>query len=486
MDGTRQYWIGMGLAGILAVSAVLAGRPLLLLGAAMIGASLLARQYVFVRTLVRTADHLIIEQAAGRETIVPEETTTVTLRVSDPLKSSLELVVESHPPTPTRVSGDRTVRLTAENREAQTSFEVTWPVAGSFQFDRPRLTATDRYGLFRRRIPVESKVSPSLTVKARQPQEIHIGSGGERMATAYGEHEAAEMQSGIEPDVLREYIAGDAASRIDWKTTARLGEPFVREYETDTDRETVLLIDIRNCMAQGPPGETKLDYARHIALALADSAHEVKDPLGLYVVNGTGLIEQVRPSSQRRQYSSIREKILALEPDESADESDSQRRTPTATRRVATYLTDSSAFTSRLRPYFEDTTTHIQRIDRDPLFKTVRSHIRPIRSSLWTVIITDDSHRSELQEAVMLAQRGNERVLVFLAPTVLFEEGGLSDVSTAYEKYLEFERFRQQLARLDRVAAFEIGPGDRLSTILSSGARMQRQRQRPTSSPLNQ
>lgn len=76
-------------------------------------------------------------------------------------------------------------------------------------------------------------------------------------------------------------------------------------------------------------------------------------------------------------------------------------------------------------------------------------------------------------------------MLVFLAPTVLFEEGGLSDVGNAYERYRDFERFRRQLARLDRVSAFEMGPGDRLTTILSSGAQTQRRRQRTASSAPN-
>lgn len=487
MDGTRRYWIGMGLAGALALGAVLTARPVLLLGAAMIGASLLARQYVFIRTMIRTVEHLAVEEAVDRETVVTDETTTVTLRAHDPLGSSLELTLESRPPIATRVDGERTIRLTDTSRKGHTAFEVTWPVAGSFRFDFPQLTVRDRHGLFRRRLPIEPRATPAITVKARQPQEIHIGAGGDQITAAYGEHEAAEMQSGIEPDVLREYTAEDAANRIDWKTTARLGEPFVREYEADTDRDTVLLVDTRACMRQGPAGETKLDYARHVALALADSAHELKDPLGLYVVDESGLVDGVRPTSQNRQYISIRERILDLEPDETgADEATdtaSAHRTPAATYRSAMHLTDSSAFTSRLRPYLEDTTTHVQRIDQDPLFKTVRSHIRQLRGALWTVIITDDTHRGELREAVTLARRGNERVLVFLAPTVLFEEGGLSDVGTAYERYLEFERFRQQLARLDRVSAFEIGPGDRLSTILSSGARRQKSRQRTASSP---
>jgi len=32
---------------------------------------------------------------------------------------------------------------------------------------------------------------------------------------------------------------------IDWKSTARLGEPYVRETEGETDRHTALLVDHR-------------------------------------------------------------------------------------------------------------------------------------------------------------------------------------------------------------------------------------------------
>jgi hypothetical protein len=67
-------------------------------------------------------------------------------------------------------------------------------------------------------------------------------------------------------------------------------------------------------------------------------------------------------------------------------------------------------------------------------------------------------------------------VLVFLTPTVLFAPGELADLEHAYARYREFEIFRRDLARLERVSAFEVGPGDRLDTILSTG----RQRRRST------
>jgi hypothetical protein len=90
------------------------------------------------------------------------------------------------------------------------------------------------------------------------------------------------------------------------------------------------------------------------------------------------------------------------------------------------------------------------------------------------VIFTDDTHRAEVRETVRLAQRGDNRVLVFLTPTVLFEPGGLADLEGAYDRYRSFESFRRDLARLRRVSAFEVGPGDRLDAVLSSGSRQQR------------
>ncbi len=68
-----------------------------------------------------------------------------------------------------------------------------------------------------------------------------------------------------------------------------------------------------------------------------------------------------------------------------------------------------------------------------------------------------------------MARANDAAVTVFLAPTILYEPGGLADVERASDRYREFEALRRDLARLDRVRAFEVGPGDRLATVLESG-----------------
>ncbi|WP_255681357.1 hypothetical protein [Natrinema sp. SYSU A 869] len=58
---------------------------------------------------------------------------------------------------------------------------------------------------------------------------------------------------------------------------------------------------------------------------------------------------------------------------------------------------------------------------------------------------------------------------VLLAPSVLYEPGGLADVEQAYDRYIEFEEFRRELSRMDNVRALEVGPADRLATVLEAG-----------------
>jgi len=85
-----------------------------------------------------------------------------------------------------------------------------------------------------------------------------------------------------------------------------------------------------------------------------------------------------------------------------------------------------------------------------------------------TVIITSDYNRSQLRETVRTAVRGNNAVLVFLTPEVLFEPSGLSDIDQLYDRYETFEEFRTQLERIGPVVAYELAPGGRLAAVLSA------------------
>jgi uncharacterized protein (DUF58 family) len=270
-------------------------------------------------------------------------------------------------------------------------------------------------------------------------------------------------------------VSGDSAKRIDWKATARLNELFVREFDPETDRTTMLVVDHRAAMAGGPRGQTKLDYARETALALVDHAQDLDDPIGCYTVGDEGITSIRPPAAGSQQFRTLRETLQRLEPTTALDTAETDgARSPARARRIATTLADDpSPFGTTLAPFFSESTAYVERLDADPLFNTTRHNLTRLTGSVFTIFITDDSRRAELREAIKLARRGDDAVLVLLTPNVLFEPRTTADLESAYDRYVEFEEFRRSLARLDRVQAYEVAPGDRLGRIL-----LHRRRQR--------
>jgi len=393
---------------------------------------------------------------------------------------------------------------------------VGWPVAGAYEFDAPTVAVADPFGLFREAYAADASLT--VSVRPRRPETVHLGKGGERVAAAFGEHTAGQTGPGIEPAELREYQPGDDVSRIDWKATARLVTPHVTEAEAETDRRTVLLLDRRATMAIGRDGVTPLAYLRHAALAIVESASDLGDPLGLSVVGDDGVTAAEPPRTMAGQYRSIAATIRELGPTDgpadppttrSATTAAGASRTTTppehgatataspaptatgtgadrarasarsdggavtsgtdaayATRAGARLAGDDSQFARRLQPLLEDATPYLHRVESDPLFSAARTYLGRLQGTVWTVLITDDTRRGELRETVRLARRGNDHVLVILAPRTLFAADGLADLDAAYRQYSEFDEFRRELASMDRVEALELAPGDRVETII--------------------
>lgn len=477
MRVTRRFWTVVGVGAVLVGGAVLFARPVLLGGAAVIGAWLLATQALFIGRLARLDDGLSIDQSVQPQRVPTDVNVQVTLSVTVDQESPLAFRVESNPPVTAvgSTQADRTLDITPRTREATANYLLQMPTAGAFTFDPATVTIGDSAGLFSETIDRGS--TPTVEIQPRAPRHIHVGEGGQAVATAFGEHEVGRLGTGLEPAELREYQAGDAARRIDWKATARLGHPFVREFEAETDRTTALVVDHRTPLGHGPAGETKLDYLREVALAFIASTQELDDPLGLYTVGDDGLTGREQPEAGPQQYATIRTRLQTLRPitgervpdGETATAADTTFRSPGDARRAADRLaTQDDAFSTTLHPYFETTSPYIERIKGDPLFRAVEVTLTRIRGPVWTVILTDDTNPAECRETVKLARRGEDQVLVFLAPSVLFEPGGLGDLEQAYDRYREFEEFRRDLAQLERVSALEVGPGDRLEAVLSS------------------
>jgi uncharacterized protein (DUF58 family) len=88
---------------------------------------------------------------------------------------------------------------------------------------------------------------------------------------------------GLEFSQYRSYQPGDDLRWLDWKRYARSDRYYIRESEIETSISVRLLVDASKSMEHTDGGFTKLDYAKHLAAALAWLANQQGDALGLYV-----------------------------------------------------------------------------------------------------------------------------------------------------------------------------------------------------------
>lgn len=478
MRATRRTWTAVAAGLTLVLLAVVADRPLLMFGGLGIGAWLLARQYAAYRSFrtVHSTLSVSVTPARDRALVEQEVRVTVTAQLDQPAPASVQITI----PRPTAALGsteaDRTVSITRGDASAATTVTYSFPTAGRFALPAPVVSITDDDGLFTETF--ERGESPVVHVDPADPGDAYIGRGGDVLATTYGEHPAARGGSGLTPAELREYLPGDSLDQIDWKATARLDTPYVREFEAETDRRTVLIVDHRDRMAHGRRGMTQFEYAREVALGFVRATEASADPLGCWTIGDTGVTSRTPPVSTPQGYATIRERLRRLTPTHPPESGTGagQRGTeaplrPAVARTRATLLDDESPFATQLSPFFELADPYVQRFEGDALYEAVRRLRTDVPDADRIVLLTDDADRDRLREVVRLATRGGTDVLVFLTPRVLFKEPGLDAIESTYASYVDFVEFRRELEGLPNVTAFEVGPGDRLDALLASRAR---------------
>lgn len=451
--------------GLLVGIGVVATNVILMLSGIYLGLWLLIGQSSFI-TFSSKISELDILWRIERSQISVNESVTCQLQAEhskpQPFDISIGVIL---PPSIESPDGDQTFVFQKGETQTELEFDLTGTVVGETRLGKSEIEFTGPESLFTTSIHRETSIS--IEVLPRAPSRLQIGAGKQTLLSLYNGHRGDRISTGIGPQKVREYAPGDKLARMDWKATARLNSPHIREYERDESNATALVVDHRASMGTGQPAKTKLDYLREVALAFAGMVARFDDSLGVYTVGDEGTTNNRNTVSGTGQHDSIRKIINALEPTRKKSRMTEEPSTPADARTRTNRLEgDQTTMSETLGPYFESTESYVRRLRDRPLFKTVQLAHSSLRSESWVVILTDDSNRTELREAVKYARQNRCQVLVFLAPSVLYDPGALADLDRAYDRYRDFETFRKSLASLDRVSAFEITPGDRVDSIL--------------------
>ncbi|MBI4545148.1 MAG: DUF58 domain-containing protein [Gemmatimonadetes bacterium] len=156
--------------------------------------------------------------------------------------------------------------------------DVTFARRGVYTLGRLEIATSFPFGLF---VKSRDMVLPgAIVVWPRTDREVREARPGGQRAVRSGPLPAGAAGGRSEYRGLKEYRPGDEPRDVHWRSSARLGELIVREYERDQAHTLWLCLDLR-----APQGE-RAEAAVEIAAALAARAARRGERFGLATADG--------------------------------------------------------------------------------------------------------------------------------------------------------------------------------------------------------
>lgn len=458
----------LALTAIALLVGVVSRRPLFVIAAAGTATLAITRYIIATKHIVRTHDEIETDQRLTRPQAIRDRPVIHTLSVTRETPRPHEVRVTVDIP-PGFDETETQLRLLSGETHAETEVELTASTVGEHSIAAPTVTVEPLAGV--RTASFSRGESITLRSLPDEPTDVRIRRGGERSTSSFGLQSGGTHGEGLDPAELREYNLSDPLRHIDWNTTARQNEPFVREFEPETDADFMLCLYHGKAMDCGIPGQTVLDYAKEVGLGITALSESQADPIGLCHVDGEGTLGYRPPTTQTGGYRYIRDVIGSLGPNAHTDPPalDVPDRVLDATDRDIRLqrLEDQTTFGQTLTQFYR-ARMHYRAVNQaNPLMSAVE-HIASARTDeTHLFLITGDHDRSGLYAAAQLADQRFGAVSLFIAPTILYNPDALATPADAYTEYQEFETFRHKLERLPDVRALEVAPGDRLESLLT-------------------
>ncbi len=187
----------------------------------------------------------------------------------------------------------------APGQETTWTYDLRCAAAGRVRFDGLAVQLSDLQGFFYQATflaqPAEYPVLPSLVDAEGHP----VGVKRHNLLLPPGIHRFRRPGSGSELLDLRDYLPGDPPKTIAWKVSARRDRLMTKEFESEVPVRCTLFLDTSNSVRLGPPGQNALTRLVEIAAAVAQSATDNRDLVGLCCFDEDA-VRYVRPARGAR------------------------------------------------------------------------------------------------------------------------------------------------------------------------------------------
>jgi uncharacterized protein (DUF58 family) len=235
------------------------------------------------------------------------------------------------------------------NGYAEELYETVFPTRGAYKLRNLEAITRYPFGLVERGLKINT--NQELLV---YPPVDEVGALGTNLVAGFGDQEVREKGTGTELYGLREYVPGEHARHIHWRSSARLNKLMVMEYERDERRHVTLLLWN---VAAGPPSRQLLqDFENAVNLTASLANYLIREGFELRL--STALGSTADGQGRRHLYTLLR--VLATLPlVEHGEEQASiqtygsvvnvrfQNENGSSARRADTVVVDARQFTSR-------------------------------------------------------------------------------------------------------------------------------------------
>ena len=123
-------------------------------------------------------------------------------------------------------------------------------------------------------------------VNLKEHAESLIFSANEKFSlTGFGDKKSPFRSRGLDFQEVRVYQPGDDIRQIDWRVTAKYGEPFTKLYTEERDQQIYLICDLRPNMQFASRGHFKSVIAGRLTALSAFMADKKKESIKLHFIN---------------------------------------------------------------------------------------------------------------------------------------------------------------------------------------------------------
>ncbi|MBS35791.1 MAG: DUF58 domain-containing protein [Thiotrichales bacterium] len=145
-----------------------------------------------------------------------------------------------------------------------------------------------------RRASMDARIEPALSrlIQLRlEARDLGLSFVERVAANRAGTYLSAYKGRGIDFEETRVYQPGDDFRTVDWRVTARTGEPHTKVFREERERPVLFLVDQRSSMDFGTRGRFKCVTAAEAAAVLAWAAVDKGDRVGGLICTQSALVE---------------------------------------------------------------------------------------------------------------------------------------------------------------------------------------------------